>query len=874
MGTFTLGEAKTRNRLDRALEAYTRWAVKHPWPVLIVAFVVLASAWSLATTLRVRGDFVRLLPSGSPTAERFSSTLERKGGGSSTLLVLIDSPDPRANQRFVDALQKRMEKLPSGMLESVQKGPGAERQYFEKWRWVFASRRDLLLIECEIRRERERQSPFHLDLDEGSCEDDVTAELGTDTASKEASAEPSEEDVSEAEASERAHEADLPPLQRLRHRIERERKKLDRFPSGYFRNDSGTLYAVVLRASSAGMGEFGADDLFKRVQDEVAALDVQSFHPKAVVGFAGDIPNSIVERQALIEDITIVSSVAVVLILLSILIYFRSGWVLLHIGFAVATGCGVAFGVAALAFGYLNAATSFLGSIILGNGINDSIVYLGRYRERRAHGESVEDALVEAATSCRRGTWLASVAASGAYAALMVTSFRGFSEFGLIGGVGMVTCWFATFGFCPASVTLVERFRKRKAEHAGAVTLPKPKFSPVLVSAVARFALRFPRVVLALALALVVIAALPLKGYLQDPWEYNFSNLRSKRSYHKGAGHWSSRADKIFKSRGSPVLLLADSMGQASKVADRVVEQDQKLTHGRWVQRVVTVYDRLGGRPELVKEKLAILARIRSEIDKALPRLSGADKKFAEDWRPPEDFRAPTPRDLPPLVRAQFSEKDGTLGTPVYVYLNPKLSQSRGENLLQIADMLESVSVGGHVVPNASRATVFAEMIRSMERDAPRATAAALTIVTIVSLLATHALRPAIAVLGSLLVGVWLTVGAAAWFDVRLNFLNFVALPLTFGIGIEYAINLYDRIRLYGGDIARGVASAGGAVGLCSLTTILGYGSLLFADNQALQSFGKYAVFGEVSCMLTALVIMPTTLNLYLKRRPKPESPE
>src|SRR5690606_37812699 len=109
--------------------------------------------------------------------------------------------------------------------------------------------------------------------------------------------------------------------------------------------------------------------------------------------------------------------------------------------------------------------------------------------------------------------------------------------------------------------------------------------------------------------------------------------------------------------------------------------------------------------------------------------------------------------------------------------------------------------------------------------------------------------------------------GAAAWFDVRLNFLNFVALPLTFGIGIEYAINLYDRIRLYGGDIAQGIASAGGAVGLCSLTTILGYGSLLFADNQALQSFGKYAVLGEVSCMLTALVIMPTTLGLYLKNK-------
>jgi predicted RND superfamily exporter protein len=303
-------------------------------------------------------------------------------------------------------------------------------------------------------------------------------------------------------------------------------------------------------------------------------------------------------------------------------------------------------------------------------------------------------------------------------------------------------------------------------------------------------------------------------------------------------------------------------------VADAVVLRDQKLTQGRWVERVTTVHDRLGGRPELVAQKLEILERIRDEMDRALPRLKGEEAAFAKQWRPPDDLRAPTVDDLPPLIKARFTEQDGRVGTAVYVYLNPKLSRSRGENLLEIADLFEGVSVKpGQIVPNASRATVFAEMIRSMGRDAPLATSAALAVVLLVSLLATRALGPASAVLGSLLVGVWLTVGCAAWLNVRLNYLNFVALPLTFGIGVEYAINLYDRVRLYGGDIARGIASAGGAVGLCSLTTILGYGALIFADNQALQSFGKYAVFGEVSCMVTALVIMPATLEIFRRRK-------
>src|SRR5690606_6625796 len=147
--------------------------------------------------------------------------------------------------------------------------------------------------------------------------------------------------------------------------------------------------------------------------------------------------------------------------------------------------------------------------------------------------------------------------------------------------------------------------------------------SPFIARAIAAVVLRFPRAILVGSAALVVLSALPLGGYLADPWEYNFSKLGSKRSHDAGAGYWSNRANDIFQSRGSPVLLLADSMEQAPLVADRVVEQDQKLSGGRWVERVATVYDRLGGRPALVQEKLRILERIRKQVDQALPRLSG-----------------------------------------------------------------------------------------------------------------------------------------------------------------------------------------------------------------------------------------------------------
>ena len=62
---------------------------------------------------------------------------------------------------------------------------------------------------------------------------------------------------------------------------------------------------------------------------------------------------------------------------------------------------------------------------------------------------------------------------------------------------------------------------------------------------------------------------------------------------------------------------------------------------------------------------------------------------------------------------------------------------------------------------------------------------------------------------------------------------------MKFGIGSEYPFNIYDRSRLLGGDVNAAVKLHFGAVALCSYTTVIGYGSLLFADNQALRSFGR-----------------------------------
>ncbi len=50
--------------------------------------------------------------------------------------------------------------------------------------------------------------------------------------------------------------------------------------------------------------------------------------------------------------------------------------------------------------------------------------------------------------------WRASLAAATAYGSLVFTDFRGFNQFGWIGGFGMVVCWVANMLVIPPLLSL------------------------------------------------------------------------------------------------------------------------------------------------------------------------------------------------------------------------------------------------------------------------------------------------------------------------------------------------------------------------------------------------------------------------------------
>jgi predicted RND superfamily exporter protein len=145
-----------------------------------------------------------------------------------------------------------------------------------------------------------------------------------------------------------------------------------------------------------------------------------------------------------------------------------------------------------------------------------------------------------------------------------------------------------------------------------------------------------------------------------------------------------------------------------------------------------------------------------------------------------------------------------------------------------------------------------------MRRDATTLTIAAALLVFLVLGGVTRRLGTFLRVGGALTAGVAVMAGVAVLLGQKLNFFNFVALPTTFGIGIDYAINIEERIRQKGrGALVAAVAESGPAVVLASLTSVIGYASLLPADSRALASFGALAIVGELACVVVAIVFVP-----------------
>jgi len=316
----------------------------------------------------------------------------------------------------------------------------------------------------------------------------------------------------------------------------------------------------------------------------------------------------------------------------------------------------------------------------------------------------------------------------------------------------------------------------------------------------------------------------------------------------------------------SPTVLLADSEGEARAIADKLHEAVKHPPLDAMVASIRTIDDVLP--PDLDAKRAEVEAIRRKMTPKLRAKLSPEDTKRLDDLIGRGPLTPIRIEQVPDVLTTGLRERDGALGRAVLVYPNPTNALWRGKNISAFVSALRQVAevpvaMGGRPARVAGGPPLTADIIGSMQRDGPLASGLAFAgvVATVIVIFRRGLATPF--VIGSLVVGVAWLLGAAMAMGIKINFVNFIAFPITFGIGVDYAVNVMARYLRDGErDIAGAIRGTGGAVGLCSLTTIVGYSSLLVAKNVGLFLFGLLAVLGEIACLTTAVVVMPAVLQL------------
>jgi predicted RND superfamily exporter protein len=792
---------------------------ERPRLVAAVALVAALGAGAAASRLRLRTSLVELLPTRDPAVMSLERTRTRTGD-MNLLLVGIRSPDRAANLRYAAALTRYLQTLPPSVCELAASNVRDLGDFFQKNRWLYVPEDHLEEVRDGLRKAiLKKKNPLFIDMD---------AEENGD------------------------------PIKTIVARLESDGARVGaldrRFPGGDFVH--GDFAWVAALPPGGLLVENAGEGLLKAVRAFVAANPPATFHPAMQVMPAGPVMATLRNREAVEHDIVAVTFACIVIIGLSIGLYFRSLRALPLVVAPALLGTLVAFAAAELGFGYLNSSTAFLGSIILGNGINYAIVLLAAFRERRRAGDEPLPAIERALEQVWRSTLAASLAAAAAYASLGLTGFRGFSQFGVMGAVGSVACWAATFLVLPA---LLRRFGGATPARA---SREREGVLPALVA-------RRPGALLAGALGLTAVAVLGLGHFAHDPFEYDFRKLSTSDEGDPQRRQFEGGVQEVFGRWHTPNVLLADRPEQVEEMRAAIRAQDD-AAHPH-VGQIVSVWDVLPGAPDVQARKLALLRDIRKLArDPGIATLDADTQRRIRENLPPADLAALVPHDLPPFVRRPFTELDGTVGRVLLVYHAEGTSSLwDGHELQAFAGVLQHLHLAdGTSIDSSGPPMVFGAMVRSILHDGPRASLLALlAVVVLVGLVIRPAGAAALAV-GTMLVGVAWMIGGAGVAGVRVTFLNFIALPITFGIGVEYAVNVAARLRAEP-DAGAAVRSTGSAVALCSWTTIVGYGSLLAAQSQALRGFGALAILGEVSCLLAAVVALPAFVS-WRRRRAAP----
>lgn len=817
------------NKVQHILERYLRFAHRRPAIVISIVLAVTILSIFVASKLELRSSLKELLPNKYTSVQELNRLMERVGGVGN-LIVAIESPDLDANKRFVEDLAKKLNELPKGTFRYIDYKSDDIRDYYEKYFLYYLPIDELNSlyesIERRIEYEKVKNIPFFIDFEE---KDPLEAEI---------------EDIKE-----RNQKNFQAPLYTI---------------DSYYGGEWGHLLIMLIRPYGASLSVENARTLVKTVEDTANSLDPVSYNPYMKISFCGDVKSTIEEYDTMLKDISSTAILCILLIALVIFLFFLKIRTVFLLSSTLVIAIVWTFALTKVAIGYLNAQTAFLSSIIAGTGINYGIIIIGRYLEERMKQRESLESMVISIKNTLGPTFLAFLTTAVAFLVLLTAKIKGLSQFGFIGAVGVSLCWVTSIIVLPVTIFISERLYPVKYHKQTSVR--RSILFPVLFQWINR---SYSKIFL-YSVAVTVFAFIVVVNFIPNSIEYDFTKLRSRISVSSGTEALEKRVTHLIKHSMTPSVVLVDRMEDADLVCKAVMEKNASLPDNqRMVESCHSIYSLL---PKEQEEKLAILEKYRNLLndnEKWYDKLDYKLKQKIDRIRDSLRGKELTLADLPDELTRHFRDLQGNLGVLAFISPRSGMNLADGRNLINFANIIKDIKLqDGRVFHAASAAMIFSDLVTSIKKDAPVITVVSFIAVLLFVWATVRRFKISSYIIWALVSGVLVMVSIMALFGIKLNFFNFIVLPLTFGIAVDYGINVAMRLMKEDKETHQhAYISTGGAVLLCSLTTIVGFAILMIANNQALVSFGKMAIIGEISCITMALIVVPALMIRMTKRQ-------
>jgi len=831
---------KIRNPLDyvyperKTIRRYLGFCEKHPWPFFFVILILTAIAAIKTIDLysNVDTSLTALLPPYYTSVQ----TLNRIDQEGSKLgeFVLAEGRNPEEVIAFAEALKTSLEKQPSIFRVKIR------REIMPKEYAFLVLHKPLLeeirdRIKKRIAQVKLKHSGFFVSLDD---DERNTAE---------GSAKNGEHGLSLADIKE-----DLPGVL----------TKAGTQDEYFLSRDQKVINIQVFPNNPPSNFKL-TEQFYVMLRSEVAKIQTQ--FPDVTPNFYGPYRKRLDEFQLVQRDVTWIGTFTMIAILGSLILYFRQILPVFVVSLPLGIGLLWTMGLADFLVGRLNTITAFLIGIISGLGVDFCIYIYSRYLEERHDGKSRMEGLTDAVHHTGRAAFTAGLNTALVFLSLTLADFRGFSEFGLIAGIGIIISYLAIYFLLPAFIIWFEKMGLTRPDAEKKVLgFSWPSLPTIIPARMRRFP--FSRTIVIFTIGIVVLFFLI---FPHIEFEYDFGKLRSDMITYEKEEAVTRRFNFGAPMSNAALLIMnsRDDIDAVKKAIDKKIAED---TETPTIRGFASFHD-VWPTPDQQKEKMKIIDEIRSSLSpKIIKKLKGKERADAEELISYLQVKPYPIEDVSKDMITSFSPRNGPIGSYGYVLARYEIRTKDGQDAMRFADDVRDIVTDRGTFHASSQEVVFADILGLMLHESKLTVMIAIALITVFVWLDFWSIPKCLLVLVPVMAGTMLTLIFMYSFGGRITFFNMIVFPLIIGMGEDNAVHLYHRDVSEGrGSICKTMKTTGQATGMASWTNILGFMGLVFSHHKGLQSIGLLATAGLLGCLICSLLVLPALVQVLEDHLPK-----